>query len=68
MDHWMIASDFEHRCAAEHSFKTEFFLWKFKLFEARGNELYKYVVIDFCYEIDNIETLHFAFDHQNVLF
>lgn len=63
----MIAFDFEHGRAVEHALQRELLLWEVKGLKAAGDELHEHIAVILSDEIDDVEALQLAFDHQRVL-
>lgn len=67
MNHSVIASDVHDGTVNVDIFEVESFFWKLELSEAPGDVLDEYVVVVLCDEVDDVEALYFAGDHQQIV-
>ena len=63
----MVALDFEHGGAVEHALQRELLLRELEVSEAGSDELHEDVSVVLRDEVDDVEALQLALDHQQVL-
>lgn len=63
----MVALDLEHGRAVEHALEGELLLGELEVLEAAGHELHEDVAVVLGDQVDDVEALHLALHHQDVL-